>query len=128
MQYETPGWIIGTQIVIIIASIIASVILEKKRQDKENTRAYTWGYFNGAFCVITSAVILLIMLVALFLGAHSTPEMMFVIMFSGLFFWLGMLTIKRVCWAFIITTILSVNPIVYLINGIYIYRRRKELD
>lgn len=129
MQYETPSWIIGTQIVIIIASIITALILEKKRPDKETTRRYTWGYFNGVFCVITSSVVILILLVALFyLDVRTTPEMMFVIMSAGVFFWLGMLTIKRVCWAFIIATILSFNPIAYLINGIYIYRRRKELD
>jgi hypothetical protein len=129
MQYETPGWIIGTQIIIVIASIITAVILEKKRQNKETTRPYTWGYFNGAFCVITSAVVLLIILAALFLiDARVTQEIMFVIAAAGVFFWLGMLTIKRVCWAFVIATILSFNPIAYLINGIYIYRRRKELD
>jgi hypothetical protein len=128
MQYDTPGWIIGTQIIIIIASIITAVILEKKRENKENTRPYTWGYFNGAFCVITGAVVILLLLGALFFDVRATPEMMFIIMFGGVFFWLGMLTIKRVCWAFVIATILSFNPLAYLINGIYIYRRRKELD
>ena len=128
MHYDTPGWIIGTQIAIIIASIITAVILEKKRQNKENTRPYTWGYFNGVFCVITGAAVILLLLGALFLDVRPTSEMMFVLVVGGIFFWLGMLTIKRVCWAFVIATILSFNPIAYLINGIYIYRRRKELD
>ena len=127
MRYDTPGWIIGTQIVIIIASIITSIILEKKRENKENTRPYTWGYFNGTFCFITGTVALLLFISALFMGIHASPEMLLLIMFSGIFIWLGLLTIKRVCWAFIVT-ILSTNPFAYLINGIYIYRRRKELN
>jgi hypothetical protein len=128
MQYETPGWIIGTQIVIIIASIITAVILEKKRQNKETTRPYTWGYFNGVFSLVTGTVALLLFVTALFMGVRVTTEVILLIMFSGVFIWLGLLIIARVCWAFVVATILSANPIAYLINGVYIYRRRKELD
>jgi GYF domain 2 len=124
MSDEELGEVIigGVFLVGVILGIFGSFILDRKLHVRQpNARPFKWGYFNG----IVAAVWLPFSLMA-FYGSTTDNEYLasFVLMVIGI---LGVLVIKRSRVAFLFLTILSLNPIGWIINGIYLNRRWQEL-
>ena len=98
-------YIIGVVLLMIAVgvSMAASDKLERTRKSRlPQTQPYQWGYFIGCLS---------------FWFAPAT---------LGLSALLGWGIIKRRRWAWVVGTILTLNPFVWLINGIYAGRRWHE--
>ncbi|MEM7401236.1 MAG: hypothetical protein AAF304_04720 [Pseudomonadota bacterium] len=101
-------------------------------------QAYKWGFFQGWTGMLIGgsfAVIVLFNPLLLF----SDPQLnqdegfrlfisIFIFLWSGLIAFASYFVIKRKRWGWIVATIFSFNPVLWVINGIYLKNRWKELD
>ena len=116
---------------IAITAIISLVYsyFKNRKFMKENPgkKRYMWGFYQGVSPLIICG---LLSIMAVFggldplnlQGEEQLGAIYFLIM--GV---LGYFTIKRNRWAFVLKTILMMNPIIWIINGVYIYRRWGEM-
>lgn len=128
MTDEMNGIVLSVNILMFIISIVIAIRLEKRRQAKEGTRPYTWGYCVGVYCILTGVAVLGLLIAAALQGAMLTVYTAALIIGGSICIWLGLLINKRIFWAFVVATVLSFNPVAYIINGVYVYHRRKELN
>jgi Zinc-binding dehydrogenase len=102
---------------VLILPIIAAFVLNRrfKRRNPE-ARGFRWGYYFSIMSVIAGLVL------GLFLEAGA----MGVIICGILYLALAWFFAHRHRWAWITLTILSFNPIAWIINVIYLWRRWRE--
>ena len=125
-----PSMDYGLYIIILIAMVVAIPIAALSQQSfAEKCKAckpFTWGFWQG-----TSGLILgigsTLLGSYLFVSTNKTEEAIFVFSVGILAIVLGIFINKRSRWAFVIHTIITINPLVWLINGIYIKNRWDEL-
>ena len=94
-------------------------------------KPYTWGYFNGISGMLTGLTLLVWLF--FFQAGHSgsgrrADEFAF---FLGLYYLtivaLHFLFIKRNRWGILIAIIFQLNPVMWIINGIYLKNRWSEM-
>jgi hypothetical protein len=93
---------------------------------RPTTKAYGWGYFTGFQLVLAPLAVL----VGSVYGSLQTDGglLLKLLAFSSFFSIFGIFILcRRVRWMWIIYTVLSMNPVLWLINAIYIKNRWKEL-
>lgn len=120
--------------VAFFGSIGLSFWLEKMRKKKLlATRPYTWGYFYGCSGVSCAPLVVAGLFFVMTNGGsyNFSDEDSFALFIICLFFALhsvcGWFIIKRSRWAWIVGTIFSFNPILWLAHFIYVTNRWGEM-
>lgn len=127
-MHEGPNFLALAILFTLPCFPMALMLNKSQRERSPELLPFTWGYFFGLSGAFGFAVFAVLQLLAgmtgqgdraefsLFLGvALSTAALAF------------SLVIKRYKWAFVIATIVSLNPILWIVNGIYIRNRWREL-
>ena len=109
--------LIGVPIAALILPIIAAFLLNRRfRERNPEKRPYRWGYY---FCMMAFLGGLLL---GRFLGAGVTGMMLCGVLYGVLAWFFA----RRRHWAWIALTVLSFNPIAWVINAIYLRKRWSE--
>jgi hypothetical protein len=112
--------------IAIIPAIIISFIHENKRNKRPemaNTKPYTWGYYCGWIALIFGGEGIAMTLLSISMGEFDVAG--YGLLSAGIMA-LGYGVIKRKGFAWIILIIISLNPICWIINGIYVKHRWSE--
>ena len=88
-------------------------------------KSYVWGYFTGVVTIVWGIILFIVYLLLLFLNVDIGPinTTLFYLAFLIFYTALGYFVCSKEKWAFIILTILWINPIIWVINYFYIKRR-----
>jgi hypothetical protein len=117
----------------VIVSICLAQILEKrlKRQSPE-TLPYRWGYYFGCANLSCAPFALLFTCLAIIFAVYDKPQLFgeysFYAAYFGFLATCGWFIVKRRWWAWVCGTIFSFNIVLWIINGVYGSKRRKELS
>ena len=117
------GWLhvalglIGVPVAVLILPIIAAFLLNRRfRERNPDKRSYRWGYYFSIMSFIGG----------LLLGRFLNFGLTGVIVCGLLYALLAWFFAQRHRWAWIVLTILSFNPIAWIINAIYLWKRWRE--
>jgi hypothetical protein len=132
------------QVVLLLVLILVSVGVSDRmnkdlRQRNPEVKPYQWGYYLGIQGLIGSSLLAICGLLLILLhhpvhGRRSNLDVeqgLLCILYSFAVFSSSLFVIKRTKWgkwALIALTILSLNPVVWLVNLLYIPRRWKEFS
>ena len=109
--------LIGVPLAVLILPIIAAIILNRRYKRRHpQAKPFRWGYYFTIMSIVAG------LLIGLFLEAG----MMAVIVCGLIYAVLAWFFAQRRHWAWIALTILSFNPIAWLINAIYLRKRWAE--
>jgi len=109
--------LIAIPIVILILPIIVAFVLNRRfKRRHPGTRGFRWGYYFSIMSFIAGLV------VGLFLEAGATGVIICGLVYAILAWFFA----QRQHWAWIALTILSFNPIAWIINAIYLWKRWPE--
>jgi NADPH:quinone reductase-like Zn-dependent oxidoreductase len=109
--------LIAVPIAILVVPIVAAFVLNRRfKGSNPDKRGYRWGYYFSIMSFIAGLVI------GLFLEAGLTG----VIVCGLIYAFLAWFFAQRHHWAWIALTILSFNPIAWIINAIYLWKRWAE--
>ena len=107
-----------------LLAVVPAILLERRRKVRSpNQRPYTWGYFQGIAGLLFSLV-LIVGGLSKGLDADAVAGLLYFVVLA-IAAWL---TIQRNRWAYIVFTLGSLNPFLWVINGVYISHRWKELS
>ena len=116
--------------ILFLLGLVALIIwlsfhLNKKHlQKRRYAKPFAWGYYNGLLCCIILPVGLLCLIAGL--GDQDADTVL-----GGAFMAaigsLGPFILMRRRWAFLVLVVLSFNPIAWIINGIYLSNRWREM-
>jgi NADPH:quinone reductase-like Zn-dependent oxidoreductase len=109
--------LVGVPLAALILPIIAAFVLNRRfRERNPEKRPYRWGYYFGMTSFIGG----------LLLGRFLDFGLTGVIVCGLLYALLAWFFAQRHHWAWIALTILSFNPIAWIINAIYLWKRWSE--
>jgi NADPH:quinone reductase-like Zn-dependent oxidoreductase len=109
--------LIGIPLAALILPIIAAFVLNRRfRERNPEKRPYRWGYYFSIMCFIAGLV----------LGRLLDFGLAGMIVCGLIYGVLAWFFAQRHRWAWIALTILSFNPIAWIINAIYLWRRWRE--
>jgi NADPH:quinone reductase-like Zn-dependent oxidoreductase len=109
--------LVGVPVAALILPIIAAFVLNRRfRERNPQKKNYRWGYYFSIMAVIGG----------LLLGRFLNFGLMGVILCGVIYGVLAWFFAQRHRWAWIALTILSFNPIAWIINAIYLRRRWAE--
>ncbi|MEY2510056.1 MAG: hypothetical protein QOE26_819 [Verrucomicrobiota bacterium] len=109
--------LVGVPLAALILPIIAAFVLNRRfRERNPDKRPYRWGYYFSMMAVIGG----------LLLGRFLDFGLTGVIVCGLLYGLLAWFFAQRRRWAWIVLTILSFNPIAWIINAIYLWKRWGE--
>jgi apolipoprotein N-acyltransferase len=100
----------------LLPYVIAKKLNTKLQQKNSSYKSFVWGYFIGIINIIWGGLFIFV-----FIGD------LIMLIFTIIPIILGYFTIKRKKLWFIALTVISINPIVWVINWIYIKNRWNEL-
>lgn len=107
-------------ILFAILMIPVSLVLEWRRRKRDPSGLrFAWGYWQG---LTASSGIIITLLFLLGDAPHSEEGYLLAIFFFSLGL-VGVFMLKRQKWAWIIGTILTFNPLMWIINWFYIRKR-----
>jgi NADPH:quinone reductase-like Zn-dependent oxidoreductase len=109
--------IIAIPIGVLIVPIVAAFVLNRRfKQRHPGARGFRWGYYFSIMSFVGGLVL------GLFMECGATG----VIVCGLIYAVLGWFFAQRQPWAWIGLTVLSFNPIVWIINAIYLRKRWEE--
>ena len=109
--------LIGVPLAVLILPIVVALVLNRRfRQRNPDKRGYRWGYYFSVMSFIHG----------LGLGAFLESGATAVIVCGLIYAVLAWFFAQRRHWAWIALTILSFNPITWIINAIYLRKRWAE--
>ena len=109
--------LVGVPLAALILPIIAAFVLNRRfRERNPDKRPYRWGYY---FCMM-------VFIGGLLLGRFLDFGLTGVIVCGVLYGLLAWFFAQRCHWAWIALTVLSFNPIAWIINAIYLRKRWAE--
>jgi NADPH:quinone reductase-like Zn-dependent oxidoreductase len=109
--------LIGVPLGVLIVPVIAAFALNRRfRRRNPDKRGYRWGYYFSIMSFIAG----------LGLGAFLESGATAVIVCGVIYAVLAWFFAQRCRWAWIALTILSFNPIAWIINTIYLWKRWAE--
>ncbi|HEX7515689.1 MAG TPA: NAD(P)-dependent alcohol dehydrogenase [Chthoniobacterales bacterium] len=109
--------LIGVPLGALIVPIVAALALNRRFQRRNpGKRGYRWGYYFSVMSFIAG----------LGLGAFLESGATAVIICGVIYALLAWFFAQRCHWAWVALTILSFNPIAWIINGIYLRKRWAE--
>lgn len=104
----------------LAAPIVGAFLLDKRhRRLRPNCRPFGWGYYNALSCF----------LVPLLFPGQVDPSVAGIAFLVALCIYapLGILTLRRNRWGYVVLTVFSFNPVLWVINAIYINNRWAEM-
>lgn len=118
-------------VLVALPAALFSFVLEAKRKKTAPARQlpFTWGYFVAVssfllgFYLVLAAVYL-----ALTAEQASAPGTSLLLFLAGVWGIPGFYAIKRKRWAWVVTTIVSLNPVWWIANTVYGKNRWDEFD
>ena len=116
-------------LIVALPAILLALWRDKKLHEQNpNATGFVWGYFNG-FGLFLFAIVLLLLLVFTMLSGEIPAGEALGFSFFVIVFCLvpGIFILRRHRWAWIFYTVCSVNPVLWIINGVYIKNRWNEL-
>ena len=109
--------LVGVPLAALVVPIIAAFLLNRRfRERNPEKRPYRWGYYFSMMAFIGG----------LLLGRFLDFGLTGVIVCGLLYGLLAWFFAQRRRWAWIVLTILSFNPIAWIINAIYLWKRWSE--
>jgi NADPH:quinone reductase-like Zn-dependent oxidoreductase len=109
--------LVGVPVAALVLPIIAAFVLNRRfRERNPEKRAYRWGYYFSMMAFIGGLIL------GRFLNAGVTTMILCGVIYGVLAWFFA----QRQRWAWIALTILSFNPIAWIINAIYLWRRWRE--
>ena len=109
--------LIAVPLAVLIVPVVAAFVLNRRfRERNPGKRPYRWGYYFSIMCFVAG----------LLLGRLLDLGLMGVIICVVLYGVLAWFFAQRRPWAWIALTILSFNPIAWIINAIYLRKRWTE--
>jgi hypothetical protein len=121
---------------LVIMPIFCAVLLTGPsnmvhRAKNPNKKSYRWGYFQGIFAITSFfAFIGIALIYNLHYSEYMEPHDWVMVKVFGAYlfmcFLLGIGVAMKRMSHFVLLTLLTFNPLLYVINFIYIYKRRKE--
>jgi NADPH:quinone reductase-like Zn-dependent oxidoreductase len=109
--------LIGVPLAVLILPVVIAFILNRRfRQRNPEKRGYRWGYYFSIMSFIAGLVL------GAFLESGTTAVIVCGIIYAVLAWFFA----QRHHWAWIALTILSFNPIAWIINAIYLRKRWVE--
>jgi drug/metabolite transporter (DMT)-like permease len=130
MTFE--GYQTYSMVVVLVAMLIAIPLAFTKNTDlHEKTpeaRPFKWGYFGGFVGLIGGGLLLLLDLFTIMQGGPAVEWATISIVYTLVVVLVAYWVLQRKKWAWVVFTIMQINPIMWIINGIYGARRWKEMD
>ena len=124
----TPPFL-SLSILLGLLNIFIAYYFDFLRKEKNNqTKPYGWGYWFGCQGVSVSAVWVFWHIYAVLFGLPLSALAAFFFVYFAIQMICSFFILKRKRWAWVTGTTLSLNPLVWLINGIYIKNRWSELN
>jgi hypothetical protein len=109
--------LIGVPILVLIVPVIMAFVLNRRfRERNPEKKNYRWGYYFSMMAFIGGLVL------GTFLQAGTVATILTGLVYAVLAFFFA----QRQRWAWIALTILSFNPIAWIINAIYLRKRWAE--
>jgi NADPH:quinone reductase-like Zn-dependent oxidoreductase len=109
--------LIGVPLAVIIVPVVAAFVLNRRfRERHPDKRPYRWGYYFSMMAFVGG----------LLLGRMLDFGFMGVLGCGLLYGILGWFFAQRRPWAWIALTVLSFNPIAWIVNAIYLRKRWNE--
>jgi hypothetical protein len=109
--------ILAIPVGVFIVPIIAAFVLNRRfKRRHSGSRGFRWGYYFSIMSFIAGLVI------GLFMEAGATGVIICGLIYAVLAWFFA----QRHHWAWIVLTILSFNPIAWIINAIYLWKRWGE--
>jgi NADPH:quinone reductase-like Zn-dependent oxidoreductase len=109
--------LVGVPLAALILPIIAAFVLNRRfRERNPEKRSYRWGYYFSMMAFIGG------LLLGRFLNAGVTAMILCGVIYAILAWFFA----RRCHWAWIALTVLSFNPIAWIINAIYLRKRWTE--
>ena len=102
---------------VLILPIVAAFVLNRRfRERNPEKRSYRWGYYFSIMAFIGGLIL------GRFLNAGGSTIILCGVIYAILAWFFA----QRQRWAWIALTILSFNPIAWVINAIYLWKRWTE--
>lgn len=109
--------LVGVPLAVLILPIVFAFLLNRRfRERNPEKRSYQWGYYFSIMAFIGGLVL------GRFLNAGLTAMILCGLVYAILAWFFA----QRQHWAWIALTILSFNPIAWIINAIYLAKRWRE--
>jgi hypothetical protein len=130
IEMTEDGIFWGVTIVCMLISIPAAYSMDESLHKKHpNMKPYKWGYYIGWMGTLGGAPLAVLQFIAASKTYGSSAE---------IHVWLGVVLIlgaiahifvlKRNKWVWIAAIILQLNPILWIVNGVYLKNRWSELS
>lgn len=109
----------GLMLLSLCVALPASLTMKRHwAADNPGKQPYGWGYYQGLN--FTFGLLLP-------MTANTKDEVILMFIYGGLLTICGVGILKRKQWAWIAGTVLALNPVVWVVNGIYMSNRWKEM-
>jgi NADPH:quinone reductase-like Zn-dependent oxidoreductase len=109
--------LVGVPVAALILPIVAAFVLNRRfRERNPEKKNYRWGYYFSIMAFLGGLVL------GRFLGAGVGMIILCGVVYAILAWFFA----QRHRWAWVALTFLSLNPIAWIINAIYLWRRWKE--
>lgn len=118
------------ELIVVIACVVPALVMALGRHKKDlpldNRKPFRWGYYCGYISIIMGLVAAAANIAVYFSAPPDSTHLVLASLASA-FATLGYFVVQRKRVAFVVLTIGSVNPVLWLINSIYIRKRWAEL-
>lgn len=117
MNIDKFYWVV-TILFMLVSIPMAFTMNKELHQEHPEVKPYAWGYYTGWMGSLGSTVISIFLLIA---GEYLWAVVFLISAVANLFI------IKRYRWAWVVGIVLQFNPILWVINGIYLKNRWAEM-
>jgi len=118
-------------VLVALPAALFSFVLEAKRKNTAPATQlpFTWGYFVRVRSFLLGFYLLLAAIyLALTAEQSNAPGTSLLLFLAGVWGIPGFYAIKRKRWAWVVTTIVSLNPVWWIANTVYGKNRWDEFD
>jgi len=118
-------------VLVALPAALISFVLESRRKKSApaGQLPFTWGYFVAVSSFLLGFYLLLAAVyLALSAEQDSGPGTSLLLFLAGVWGIPGFYAIKRKRWAWVVTTIVSLNPVWWIANTVYGRNRWDEFD
>lgn len=125
---EVEAVVVAFSFLIGLLAALGAFYLERRRRAAQgSTRPYTWGYFQGLSGLLVGLIVFFGTVALLFADALDQDGLLAGALLAGAWGIPGFLVIRRRRWAWVVHTVVSLNPLWWLINSWYVSKRWSEL-
>lgn len=115
-------------IVCVVVTLPIAYSLNKRfKTENPDKLGYMWGFIQGTAPIVMSAILSVLFIVVHYNQMYTSETVTIMMGVAFLRAAVAFGVIKRYRWIFIIHTILSLNIFLWIINGLYIKNRWKEM-